>query len=72
MDAVQERQLAELEDLNARARVTTLPPQKLRRRCCRRCGEPIPPARLKAVPLADHCIDCGELNELRDSQRRRA
>lgn len=73
MDAAQERQLAELDALNDSAR-RMVPDRvsKIRRRCCRRCGEPILPARLRAVPNADHCTDCGELNELRDAQKRRA
>ena len=25
---------------------------------CRTCGEPIPPARLKAMPGCDLCVDC--------------
>jgi DnaK suppressor protein len=25
---------------------------------CRRCGKPIPPGRLEALPWAAHCIDC--------------
>ena len=26
--------------------------------CCRDCGEPIPPARLKAIPGAGRCCKC--------------
>jgi len=27
---------------------------------CARCGEPIAPARLRALPAAEHCIRCAE------------
>jgi RNA polymerase-binding transcription factor DksA len=27
---------------------------------CSRCGNPIAPARLRALPAADHCIRCAE------------
>jgi RNA polymerase-binding protein DksA len=27
---------------------------------CTRCGEPIAPARLQALPAAEHCIRCAE------------
>ncbi len=27
---------------------------------CSRCGEPIAPARLRALPAAEHCIRCAE------------
>jgi RNA polymerase-binding transcription factor len=28
---------------------------------CTRCGKPIAPARLEALPWAEHCIDCARL-----------
>jgi len=28
---------------------------------CLRCGRPIAPARLEALPWAEHCIDCARL-----------
>ena len=30
---------------------------------CERCGRPIAPARLDAIPYATYCKDCAELNE---------
>ncbi|HKD35746.1 MAG TPA: TraR/DksA C4-type zinc finger protein [Pirellulales bacterium] len=30
---------------------------------CERCGRPIAPARLDAIPYATHCKECAELNE---------
>ena len=30
---------------------------------CARCGEPIAPARLKALPFAEQCIACAERSE---------
>ncbi|WP_425305139.1 TraR/DksA family transcriptional regulator [Candidatus Tokpelaia sp.] len=34
---------------------------------CRHCGEPIPPARLKAMPQAVLCVDCQ--NEAEQKQK---
>ncbi|EGJ49034.1 TraR/DksA family transcriptional regulator [Desulfocurvibacter africanus] len=33
--------------------------------CCRECGEPIPAARLAAVPGAALCVGCQSLKEVR-------
>jgi RNA polymerase-binding protein DksA len=30
---------------------------------CSQCGKPIPKTRLKAIPQAELCIDCKEMNE---------
>ncbi len=30
---------------------------------CRRCGQPIDPARLKAIPYARYCLTCASRNE---------
>ena len=32
--------------------------------CCERCGEPIDPARLKALPYAEFCMTCQARAEL--------
>lgn len=32
---------------------------------CEECGEPIPPARRKAVPNTRLCVGCADLNERR-------
>lgn len=34
--------------------------------CCRDCGEPIPPARLRAMPGVGRCVDCQELADQED------
>lgn len=31
--------------------------------CCRECGEPIPPARIKAIPGVGLCLSCQEERE---------
>jgi RNA polymerase-binding transcription factor DksA len=31
---------------------------------CRRCGNPIDPARLNAIPYARYCLDCAEHSDL--------
>jgi len=31
--------------------------------CCRECGEPIPPARLAAVPGVGLCVECQRVFE---------
>jgi RNA polymerase-binding protein DksA len=36
---------------------------------CADCGKPIPPARLKAYPFAERCIDCATAAEARGRRR---
>jgi RNA polymerase-binding transcription factor DksA len=35
--------------------------------CCDQCGEPIPPARLRAMPEAIYCVPCASERERRAS-----
>lgn len=38
---------------------------------CQECGDPIPEARLKAVPNALYCAHCQNMTELKGQQRAR-
>lgn len=59
-DRAQDLALEELEDINRRARLPDPPSAEAEPRDCAYCGDPIPKARLRAVPGALACVPCLE------------